>query len=467
MRSIRARLTVTLAIVMAVVILGIAGGAAIIIRPVLDQRDRTQLDTTAARIEASLRSTGGADVSAPDLDQLAGGSLGAILLTGGEVIASVRVRTEDVDRIVRGATPESSSIDSDYLVRTVDASGLGLRYDGVEVTEVILVVLTSDRDALTGVVVAVLVSVALVTVTILTAVAVLIVGRGLRPLDRLAEQAERIASGHRTTRLRTSGTGDPAIERVAATVNLAFDAQEDAENRMRTFVADASHELRTPLTSASGWIDLYFRGGLEDPARRDDAMIRIDKQLARLRLLAEELSTLAHTDAGRPLLSEPVDVAALAREIVSDAQLIAPDRDISIDSAERAFVIGDEYRLAQALRNLVGNAVQHTPRNAQVHVIVSAGATRHTIAVRDTGRGIRNEDLPHVFERFWRADTSRSTAGSGLGLAIVQAIIDAHRGTVIVRSVLGEGTEFRIHLPASDAEEAKPDQRLAGRTPST
>lgn len=291
----------------------------------------------------------------------------------------------------------------------------------------------------------------------ITAATVLIVRRSLRPLNEMSEQAHAFAAGDRTVRLPVP-TDDPDMERLALTVNEAFDVQQQAEARLRAFVADASHELRTPLTTATGWIELYLQGGLTDEDRRDQAMQRAMTQLGRMRVLIDELALLARLDRARPLDLDPVDLAALATEVVEDARVINPDRTFSLHAARPATLLGDAPKLQQVLQNLVGNAVQHTPPGSLVEVTVrpaptdsgEAGDRVHTLLVTDHGPGIPLEDRAHVFTRFWRGDASRTrhTGGAGLGLAIVSSIVAAHGGTSEVISQIGHGTTIRVRLPA-------------------
>lgn len=241
---------------------------------------------------------------------------------------------------------------------------------------------------------------------------------------------------------------------VAVAVKQAFDAQRRAQDRLRSFVDDAGHELRTPLATVQGWIDLYVQGALTDPDQLDHAMARMQAEVGRMRLLVDELALLAHLDAALPLDREPVDVVALAGEVVGDARVVCPDRVITLRGAAEAVVRGDGARIQQVLHNLVGNAVQHTPPGTPVTVTVSSHDADVVIAVRDEGEGIAPEHLAHVFERFYRADPGRSRAGgasSGLGLAIVEAIVTAHGGTVGVTSAPGQGTTVRVTFPLDRA----------------
>ncbi|BCJ53588.1 hypothetical protein Asp14428_50630 [Actinoplanes sp. NBRC 14428] len=242
----------------------------------------------------------------------------------------------------------------------------------------------------------------------------------------------------------------PEAAALTAAVQRAFDAQRRAEDRLRSFVADAGHELRTPLANLHGWIDLYVQGGLRDPEQLDHAMARMQAEVNRMRHLVDELSLLARLDAAQPLNLGPVDVVALAGEVIDDARVVSADRAITLEGAREAVVAADGPRLQQVLRNLVGNAVQHTRPGTPVTVTVDRGDGQVAVTVRDEGDGIAPEHLPHVFERFYRADPSRSRdsgGSSGLGLAIVEAIVAAHGGTAGVTSVPGQGTTVRITLP--------------------
>ena len=262
----------------------------------------------------------------------------------------------------------------------------------------------------------------------------------------------------------------PDLHRLAITVNEAFDVQQTAEGRLRSFVADASHELRTPLTTATGWIELYLQGGLADKAERDHAMQRAMTQLGRMRVLIDELSLLARLDRARPLAQDPLDLTVLAGEVLDDARVIHPDRSFALHATGPATLVGDAPKLQQVLQNLLGNAVQHTPAGTAVEVTVrparpdpAAATDARAHAAGDRSRaGDPSADQEHVFTRFWRGDASRTrhTGGAGLGLAIVSSIVSAHGGTSDVISQVGQGTTIRVRLPArrAEREHRRPDR---------
>jgi two-component system OmpR family sensor kinase len=283
----------------------------------------------------------------------------------------------------------------------------------------------------------------------------------------MAVTATAIADGEITRRVPVDHPHSE-VGRLASALNRAFDERQQAEQRLRRFVADASHELRTPLTTIRGWADLYFQGGLPDHAGVETAMTRIAEEAAQVSRLVEELLLLARLDQQRPLEATAVDLTAIAREVIDDALVIDAARSITLrpmtgtahrgepvgspvaSSVDSALAIGDPDRLRQVIRNLVGNALQHTPAGTPVEVIVgpdpAAPAQRVWLRVTDLGPGIPEKDLPQVFERFYRSNRSHAT-GTGLGLAIVRAIVEAHGGTVQAWSRPGQGTRFDITLP--------------------
>nr|WP_202399050.1 HAMP domain-containing sensor histidine kinase [Gordonia mangrovi] len=303
----------------------------------------------------------------------------------------------------------------------------------------------------------------------------LLVRSSLRPLHRVEETAHAIAAGNLNMRVPPAppntevgslsaslntmlGQIQRAFARTAASEQQARSSEEQArtsEEKMRRFIADASHELRTPLTSIKGFAELYKQGAVPDAA---DAMGRIDAEAGRMGLLVEDLLMLARLDAHRPIDNHPVDLLAVAADAVHGAAAAAPHREIHVEigaTQEPPVVTGDAPRLLQVLRNLINNAIAHTPDDASITVgiDVDTGSGRDDVVltVTDTGQGLTREEAAHVFERFYRGDSSRHRGdrggGSGLGLSIVAALVDAHGGTVGVDSTPGEGSTFWVRLP--------------------
>ncbi|APA95409.1 sensor histidine kinase [Nocardia seriolae] len=306
----------------------------------------------------------------------------------------------------------------------------------------------------------------------LAAVARIVIRRSLRPLREMERTAAAIAGGDLHQRVPVRGT-DTEVDHLSQSLNTmltqiqqafaATEASEEAarssEAKMRRFVADASHELRTPLTSIKGFAELYRQGAITDPDLLTD---RIERESKRMGLLVEDLLMLARLDAQRPVERRPVDLLMLASDAVHSARaLAAAERTAHPDAPERKIdleirpgpgtleLLGDEARLRQVLANLINNALVHTPAEAEVAVRLTPAEREVLIEVADTGPGLDAEQAEKVFERFYRADSSRSrvSGGTGLGLSIVQALVAAHGGRVSVTSAPGEGTTFTVRLP--------------------
>lgn len=289
-----------------------------------------------------------------------------------------------------------------------------------------------------------------------------VVHRSLRPLVEVEQTAAAIAAGQLDRRVperdpRTEvGRLSLALNGMLAQIQRAVAASEasaeqarSSEERMRRFITDASHELRTPLTTIRGFAELYRQG-----AARDTEMLmgRIESESRRMGLLVEDLLLLARLDAQRPLERRRVDLLTLATDAVHDAQSIAPERKVSMevfDGPGTPEVLGDDARLRQVLGNLVANALQHTPETAGITVRVGTDGDNAVLEVCDEGPGMSQEDARRVFERFYRADTSRTRAsgGTGLGLSIVDSLVYAHGGTVRVATAPGQGCRFTVSLP--------------------
>ncbi|MEA3020983.1 MAG: two-component system, OmpR family, sensor kinase, partial [Actinomycetota bacterium] len=211
----------------------------------------------------------------------------------------------------------------------------------------------------------------------------------------------------------------------------------------------ASHELRTPITTIRGYAELYRSGGLREGDDLAEALRRTEQESIRMGGLVDDLLHLARLDQGRPLDRVPVDVAALARDAARDAQAVDTDRPITVDADRTLVVNGDEARLRQVLANLVTNALVHTAPGTAVSVRAEREGDDAVIEVADRGEGMEPDVAARAFERFFRADPSRSRhrGGTGLGLAIVDATVASHGGSVRLDTSPGAGTTVRVTLP--------------------
>ena len=375
--TIRTRLIITLAVVVSAVIITVATIMTLAVRDYLQDRISNRLASSAERIRAGVVGSKGLTLK---LDTVAGmaraESTAVVVVTPAEPLWT----NTDADTArsllaadLRDGEPKPIADRPGLLAVRLDTVGIGLVIrDGNQTVNVDALIIAVDASAdLATFQTMVLATTAgvLVCIVLLVLLTILIVGRGLRPLQTMADDARAFAEGDRTRRLPVD-LDDPDISRLALTVNQAFDAQQQAEDRLRAFVADASHELRTPLTTATGWVELYFQGGLDDPELRDRAMQRVETQLGRIRVLIDELSLLARLDRARPLNADPVDLTALTAEVVEDARVINPDRDFTFASSGPAPLVGDAQKLQQVVLNLLGNAVQHTPAGTPVEIAV-------------------------------------------------------------------------------------------------
>jgi signal transduction histidine kinase len=329
-----------------------------------------------------------------------------------------------------------------------------------------------DRDqAAIGRLVRIEAIVGLIVLTVLGAAGYLLVRNSLRPLAGVERTAQAIAAGDLSQRVpegdeRTEvGRLSTALNGMLSRIESAFRAQQESEeqargseNRMRRFVADASHELRTPLTSIRGFAELYRQGAVRSDADVARLMQRIEAEGARMGLLVEDLLLLARLDQQRPLTFSPVDLAEVAGDAVHDAKAVQPDRPIALHLDESLtdvpVVRGDEGRLRQVVANLVTNALTHTPPDARVTLTVAQAPDDPAVLllrVADEGPGMDPADAARAFERFYRADASRTrtAGGTGLGLSIVSSLVAAHGGSVDLRTAPGEGAVFTLRIPRS------------------
>ncbi|MDH6514219.1 signal transduction histidine kinase [Streptomyces sp. SAI-135] len=454
--SVRLRLLAGLAILLVVGLVASAVISALLLEDFLDRRNQDTLKANAARL-ARVIAQGPQTADADQLGALLGSPLGTVAVDeDNTVLLSTGSASWAAEEVAdSSATAPTGSV---VTVEGGDLSAVRIPSPGLSIDRgptkgtvapaaVILTIDTSVDDTTTDALIRRQLALIGVALLVLLGLSAVVLRLGMRPLARMARSADTIAAGSLTERLPTHRNGSEA-DLLAKAVNRAFDAQARAEATVRSLAADTSHELRTPLSTISGWLDLHRQGGLSGPGL-ETALEHIENEVGRMRLLVEDLALLARLDAGRPVEQDDVDLTVLAAGVIEDAQIIYPQRDIAMAPAPPAPVVGDAARLQQVLRNLVGNAVQHTPARTSVRVEVALSRETVELSVVDNGPGISAEDLPRVFERFWRAEASRSRAygGSGLGLAIVEAIVHAHRGQVDVHSEVGVGTTVTIRLP--------------------
>ncbi|WP_433803659.1 sensor histidine kinase [Actinomycetospora sp. CA-084318] len=502
MRSLQARIVLTTMVLLFVVCAVVGVGAALSLRHYLTQQLDQEVIRTLGFVANPLGNGDGRRPPPPD----AGGGFGGgdsptsrieIRSVDGRVVSAIAlggfrgvdqpIALADVDPVL-AVTPSGSGDPSDEAdrprVETIDLPALASSYrlsarqadDG---SVVYFGISTGRMDDTVG-------SLAIYE-TIIFGGGVLVAGvvaafatrATLRPLHRVSATARRVSElplerGEVQLEDRVpAADADPRTEvgQVGAAFNRMLEhvarslaARQESETRVRQFVADASHELRTPLAAIRGYSELARRrmgaGGTGSDELPDEvgAMLeRVGSQTERMTLLVEDLLLLARLDAGRPLAREPVDLARVVLDAVSDAHAASPEHhwalelpdDVDEEPAEIT-VIGDPERLHQVVANLLANARTHTPGGTNVVVELARAGDEVRLVVRDDGPGIAPDLLPHVLERFARGDAgrARTTGSTGLGLSIVSAVVTEHGGIVAVTSVPGD-TRTTVVLPAA------------------
>ena len=277
----------------------------------------------------------------------------------------------------------------------------------------------------------------------------LTLGRALDPLKTIVETAEQInRADDLSRRIPLQGFEEGEIGSLIQTFNKTLERLELLFTSQQRFLADVSHELRTPLTVIKGNVDLMRRMKQLDA----ESLSSIDQEAGRLTRLVGGLLMLAQAESGNlPLNFQPVGLDMLITEVFQEMHIIAGGKvRVHLSEIDQLQVRGDRDRLKQVLINLVANAIQYTPQDGDVFISLSRVGDQARIICRDTGPGIPAEDVPHIFERFYRAEKSRTrgkTTGFGLGLSITKWIVEHHNGHIEVDSKEGQGTTFAIWLP--------------------
>jgi two-component system sensor histidine kinase BaeS len=273
--------------------------------------------------------------------------------------------------------------------------------------------------------------------------------RVLRPIDTLTTAAQRLGRGDLTGRVPVRGNDE--LAELARSFNRMADSLQRGEERQRRLVADVAHELRTPLANLRGYLEALSDGVIEpDP----ELFTSLHEEAVLQQRIVDDLQDLALAEAGSLTYHKvTVDLAELLETCCTAHHARAESAGVSLAvAAEPVAVHADPDRLRQVVGNLVTNALRATAAGGSVRLVASRTDTQAIVQVVDTGSGIATDALPHVFDRFWRADAARGrrTGGSGLGLAIARQIVTDHQGAITVASEVGVGTTFTIALPRTD-----------------
>jgi signal transduction histidine kinase len=279
------------------------------------------------------------------------------------------------------------------------------------------------------------------------------------PIRRLTRVSRHLAEGELSSRVALARGASPEVTELAETFNQMAERLQDSiriisadRDRSREFVADVSHELRTPIAALRTFNELLREGAAEDPATREEFLEQSARQIERLDWLATNLLELSKLDSGLVALDlRPEDLRGVVESAVQQAGPVAQRKGVTLEMhlpQEPVRQLHDPPRIGQVLANLIGNAIKFTPPGGRVDIDLATNAETADVSVTDTGEGIPPEELPHIFDRFWRGSrTKERGSGSGLGLSIVKSIVDMHQGRIQVQSTPGAGTRVTVALP--------------------
>ena len=287
----------------------------------------------------------------------------------------------------------------------------------------------------------------------------LVLRRGMRPIETMAAEADRITAGDLTDRVSPDDAGTEvgrlgaALNGMLARIETSVREREASQELTNRFFADASHELRTPLASLRANAELYQQGALTERAQVDEAMRRIVIESKRMSKLVDDMLRLARLDQHPGQRCEPVDVTELAFDCLDEAMLSDPHRNWHADIADDLEVMGDAELLRRAVSNLLGNVSTHTPEGTTATLTAARFDGQVVICVSDDGTGLPAEQLPRIFDRFYRGAAPSPRPGAGLGLAIVAAIVTSHDGQVEAAASQPHGLCVTLTLPASASQD--------------
>lgn len=278
----------------------------------------------------------------------------------------------------------------------------------------------------------------------------------LKPLREITDLAATLSANNLSNRINIAGTKNE-LKDLAVVINNMLDRIELSYNSQKQFVSDASHELRTPISVLQGYISMLERWGKDDKAVLEEAIAAIAQETASMKELVESLLFLARHDKKTLLLEmESFDPAEVVAVLHREAKMLSPGHNFLLSPMEHCEITADKNMLKQVMRVLCDNAVKYTPPGGTITLGVKKTLDGCMLSVTDTGSGIAAEDLPKIFNRFYRADKARksSVSGHGLGLSIARIIVIAHGGRITVRSKLGVGTAFNVYLPENKEKAA-------------
>lgn len=308
--------------------------------------------------------------------------------------------------------------------------------------------ISGERLFLMGLIAAMLVFI-LLAIFIMIIIGARTTRKMLRPIDNMTRTARLISAGDLNTRLDVVDSHDE-LKEMAETFNQMLERIQSSVEQQNVFVSDASHELRTPIAVIQGYANLLQRWGKEDRAVLDESVAAIKSESDYMKELVEKLLFLASADKQAQKLNlSSFSLSELLDEVLKESRLIDSDHTIHGEIQENISINGDRGLIKQALRIVIDNSRKYTPASGMIKLSCAVSSRQVLIAVEDNGVGIAAEDLPYIFNRFYKADKSRSreSGGAGLGLSIAKWIIEQHQGSIKVESAVSQGTKMTIMLP--------------------
>lgn len=453
--SLRIRLTLLYSTLLGAILLSFGVLVYLLVSALLlDQIDRTLIQTTSDIIQtARIDPVGGMDI---------------VELPGVELTSSVYVQLWTRDGRLRMSSPgirqfaqplDAPNLKVGYnVLRDVLIQGvhlrvltvpieLGSRPAGVLQAATNLVYVDTIRNTLLYV----LVSLAIISIFFAAVASWISIDRALAPLQTVTQTAEQITrADDLSMRIPYHGSPGDEIGLLIRAFNRTLERLENLFTSQQRFLADVSHELRTPLTVIKGNADLIRKVGADN-----ESLDSIKDEADRLTRLVGDLLLLAQAESRKlPLNLRPMELDLLLTDVFQEMRVLAGEKvRLKLTDIDQIMVNGDPDRLKQVLINLTSNAIHYTPAGGDVYLSLSKSGENAKVIVRDSGPGIPPKDLPHIFDRFYRGEKSRTrskTSGFGLGLSIAYWIIDAHRGRIEVDSHEGQGTTFCVYLPILD-----------------
>lgn len=478
--SLRTKITGVTVIVVTLSLLGIGIGTVSTVQNYLQGEIDRKIDEVAAGLPPSLRTEDFASFEPTGGQGARTNYYIAAVSVDGEVIASNLAPTDsgdgpDVSGLTSGWVLNNAhettvpSIDnrSEWRVHTYTLRIVHEAKMVAEPATLVIGVDLSENQQTRGTLASIFLIFGLVAVILSAGVTQILVTTTFRPLREVEMTAARFAGGDYSQRL-SGATPNTEVGRLTRSLNTmlsridrAFADRAETIEQMRRFVGDASHELRTPLASVRGYAELYRMGAITKKAEVAQAMGRIEKEAQRMTALVTDLLELARLDEARPLEFGPVNLVGLAIDAAGDAGASAPGRTVSVwvegetvtdaSSVSPIIITADENKIRQVIANLMQNALRFSPATTNIEIALSleSAPDRGVVSVIDHGEGIPPQIREKIFQRLWRADTSRAreTGGSGLGLAIVETIVKRHRGTISVLETPGGGATITVALP--------------------